>query len=864
MNLKTWCHCFVLFCYIGLTVTLNAAITEQKVSTQFQFKYEADASEPTIENPDDWSIFDSSPTVNSVTDGILNCTFVQNQMWFTTESAEAFLDHTVGWTYEVRLKVIGTSNSRGSVALMVDDQVSTSGGANGFQIHDDRTQWAIDGADASTSRNDDVFHVFRLAEEANSNTVHGWRDGLYLGSAVGGHDFSQTTLLEYVMLGSFSSALTGTVEVDYIRWDPSGAYAPYSPVVFDTGDGLEVAEQGQASDTYTVGLAIEPTDDVTVTITVDPAQLSLESTAETSIELVFTPLDYSAKTVQVNAVDDSIAEGFHSSAITHSFSSNDTNYNGLIEYANVSIADNDVLFDFSNDTGKEVDENGLTSDSYTIHCLQQPAYDVVIEITGDSDKLAFGPSVQSSYTITFTPADWETPQTVDVHATDNTGWNRLRYYPVIHTVQSSDASFDGFDLGEMTVLVWDDDYYHSMPPGYTIPIVDMDQPHRQVIVDKEEGQYLGHVTTCLMEDKQTILAVYPKGHGSGAIVYKRSYDGGLTWTDRLPTPASWDTSREVPTLYRMVDPQGVERIIMFSGVTNPVRRAYSEDKGKTWTELEDVGDWSGIVVMGCYMRLKDGRYMGLFHDDGRFFPNAPRNMRVYKSYTSDGGLTWTWPEVVIDCTWASPCEPGIVRSPDGDQLVVLFRENSRRYNALMFYSNDEGETWSDLHELPASLTGDRHTAQYGPDGRLFISFRDRALSSQTWGDWVGWVGTYDDIMNLDEGQYRVRVKDNLSGADTTYPGVEILPNGEIVTTTYGTWESGEEPYIVSSRFRFSEIDAEHQIQNEGASLTYCGQAGTVYLSGDLNRDCYVNIEDLKVFLSDWLNCTDPASPLDCN
>ena len=48
-------------------------------------------------------------------------------------------------------------------------------------------------------------------------------------------------------------------------------------------------------------------------------------------------------------------------------------------------------------------------------------------------------------------------------------------------------------------------------------------------VADEAGQYLGHPTTVLLEDGKTILCVYPKGHGRGAIVYKRSIDGGLTF-----------------------------------------------------------------------------------------------------------------------------------------------------------------------------------------------------------------------------------------------------------------------------------------------------------------------------------------------
>ena len=57
-------------------------------------------------------------------------------------------------------------------------------------------------------------------------------------------------------------------------------------------------------------------------------------------------------------------------------------------------------------------------------------------------------------------------------------------------------------------------------PYLSIPVVDLDKDkERQVIVDKEKGQYLGHPTTLLLEDGKTMLVVYPKGHGRGAIVY---------------------------------------------------------------------------------------------------------------------------------------------------------------------------------------------------------------------------------------------------------------------------------------------------------------------------------------------------------
>jgi hypothetical protein len=122
------------------------------------------------------------------------------------------------------------------------------------------------------------------------------------------------------------------------------------------------------------------------------------------------------------------------------------------------------------------------------------------------------------------------------------------------------------------------------------------------------------------------------------------------------------------------------------------------------------------------------------------------------------------------------------------------------------FSDDEGKTWTQPRELPGALTGDRHCGRYAPDGRLFISFRDTTLDSPTKGDWVGWVGTYDDLQSGTEGQYRVRLMDNHRGGDCAYPGVELLPDGTFVTTTYGHWTPGASPYIVSVRFTLPELD----------------------------------------------------------
>lgn len=347
------------------------------------------------------------------------------------------------------------------------------------------------------------------------------------------------------------------------------------------------------------------------------------------------------------------------------------------------------------------------------------------------------------------------------------------------------------------------------------PIDLASETHRQVVVDRQPGQYLGHPTTLLLEDGRTLLCAYPRGHGKGAILLKRSTDGGRTWSGHLPVPENWATSLETPTLHRVVDATGRRRIILWSGL-HPARLSVSEDDGVTWTPLRPAGDWGGIVVMASLepVRTTPGAYLAWFHDDGRFYradsrPTQPPTFRLFQVASTDGGLTWGQPREIQSSADVHLCEPGAVRSPDGRRLAMLLRENRRVKNSHVMFSDDEGRTWSPPRELPPSLTGDRHTARYAPapDGRLVISFRDTRKDSATVGDWVAWVGRFEDIAEGRPGQYRVRLMDNRHAWDCAYPGVEVLPDATFVTTTYGHWETNQAPYIVSVRFTLAELDA---------------------------------------------------------
>jgi hypothetical protein len=50
-------------------------------------------------------------------------------------------------------------------------------------------------------------------------------------------------------------------------------------------------------------------------------------------------------------------------------------------------------------------------------------------------------------------------------------------------------------------------------------------------------------------------------------------------------------------------------------------------------------------------------------------------------------------------------------------------------------------------------------------------------------------------------------------ADCAYPGVEVLPDGTFVATSYGHWAEGEAPFVVSVRFTLAELD--RKVAREG-------------------------------------------------
>ena len=222
--------------------------------------------------------------------------------------------------------------------------------------------------------------------------------------------------------------------------------------ITESGGATNVVEGG-ASDTYDVVLTSQPTANVTVTISTD-AQTTVNLTS-----LTFTNGNWNIpQTVMVTAVDDAVAEGNHTGTITHATTSADTHYNGLtVASVSVHITDNDSAGVAVVETNGStiITENGST-DTYTVALTSRPTANVVVTAT-PAARLDLGAGVGQAVQLTFTPADWNTPQSLTIAEVNDNVAEGTRYQTIAHAAASTDPNYNALTVNTLTVLIYDDD-----------------------------------------------------------------------------------------------------------------------------------------------------------------------------------------------------------------------------------------------------------------------------------------------------------------------------------------------------------------------------------------------------------------------
>ncbi|MFA8433533.1 MAG: choice-of-anchor D domain-containing protein [Marinifilaceae bacterium] len=248
---------------------------------------------------------------------------------------------------------------------------------------------------------------------------------------------------------AFATAMDQTVTCTTIDDDVAGF------TLAETDGGTEVSETG-TTDTYTVVLDAQPLSNVVLNVVSgDVNEVTVDKAS-----LTFTNTNWNTpQTVTVTGVNDYLIDGSQSSVITigvNAASSNDAFDGVLNQIVNVSTTDDDVAgFTLAEtDGGTTVSEAG-TTDTYTVVLDAQPVSDVVLTISsGDTDEVTVDLT-----TLTFTNANWNTPQTVTVTGIDDflTDGDQSTLVTLSVDDANSDNAFDALSDQTVSVITVDDD-----------------------------------------------------------------------------------------------------------------------------------------------------------------------------------------------------------------------------------------------------------------------------------------------------------------------------------------------------------------------------------------------------------------------
>ena len=351
----------------------------------------------------------------------------------------------------------------------------------------------------------------------------------------------------------------GSVTVNVTDDDMAGLVV--APTVIDIGEG--------GSDDFTVRLATEPSDVVTVSVRFDDLGAATVSTDS----LEFTASDWSEEqTVTVSGKDDpdALDEMVMLSLTT---TTTDADYQSEDGSVTVNVTDDDTAGLVVDPTDMNIDEGA--SDDFTVKLATEPSAEVTVTVVSDDP----GAATVSTDSLKFTPSDWSTEQTVTVSGADDPDLED-ETVTVSLTAVSDDTDYQG-EEGSVEVDVADNDMIGLVVDPAAINI--------------NEGESGDFAVRLGAEPSDTVEVSVRSEDEGAATVSPASLDF---------TPSDWSTEQTV-TVSGKDDPDTLDEMVMLSLSAVSDDTDYDEEEASVEVDVAD-DDTVGFVVDPETINIEEG------------------------------------------------------------------------------------------------------------------------------------------------------------------------------------------------------------------------------------------------------------------
>jgi hypothetical protein len=225
--------------------------------------------------------------------------------------------------------------------------------------------------------------------------------------------------------------------------------------------------------------------------------------------------------------------------------------------------------------------------------------------------------------------------------------------------------------------------------------------------------------------------------GNSEIFYKKSADRGLTWAASVRLTRTSDSS-DIPDI--AVDSYGSLHVVWNETESDHCIIYYikSTDGGATWSTAKRLTFASGSSYLGNIAVDSSGNLYVINED------NTPGNSEIYYMQSTDGGATWSTNRRL---TWTSgsSLDPGIVAYSSGILHVVWTDDTPGNCDIYYRKCTDGGATWSAIRKLTSNsglstfpeiavdLSGNLHVVwnDYTP-GNSEIYYKNSSDSGASW------------------------------------------------------------------------------------------------------------------------------------